>query len=87
MTNTGQRAGKEAVLLYVSDLVRSVSPPVRQLKGFRKISLKPGETKTVTFTLDKKAFEFVNADNQWVVEPGAFKVSVGNLSAPVEITE
>ena len=87
VTNTGQRPGKEAVLIYVSDLVRSVSPPVRQLKGFRKIRLKPGETKTVTFTLSKKAFEFVNADNQWVVEPGIFKVSVGNLSAPVKITE
>ncbi len=87
VTNTGKRAGKEAVLLFVSDLVRSVSPPTRQLKGFQKIELQPGESKTVRFTLDKKSLAFVNRENKWVVEPGTFKVTVGGLSRTFEVIE
>jgi beta-glucosidase len=87
VTNSGKRAGKEAVLLFVSDLVRSVSPPTRQLKGFQKIELQPGESKTVRFTLDKKSLAFVNRENKWVVEPGTFKVTVGGLSRTFEVIE
>jgi beta-glucosidase len=79
--NTGQRAGKEVVQLYVSDLYRTVSPPVKELKGFEKIALAPGETKTVSFTLTAKDLEFVGLDNKWQSEPGDFLVRVGGLEA------
>ncbi len=87
VTNTGKRPGKEAVLLYLSDLVRSVSPPVKRLKGFEKIALQPGETKTVTFSVTPQALSFVNAQNKRVIEPGTFKVQIGPLSQTFELTE
>lgn len=77
--NTGHREGMEVVQLYVSDLYRSVSPPVKELKGFEKVSLKPGESKTVKFQLTSKDLAFVGLDNKWVTEPGAFKIRVANL--------
>ncbi len=84
--NTGNREGKEVVDLYLSDLVASITPDVKRLKGFQKIDLKPGESKIVTFKLDKKAFAFINADNKSVVEPGDFKVSIANLQNPFTVT-
>ncbi|HEY0177150.1 MAG TPA: glycoside hydrolase family 3 C-terminal domain-containing protein, partial [Pedobacter sp.] len=81
VSNTGQREGKEAVLLFSSDLVASLSPDVKRLRGFEKIGLKAGETKTVVFKLRPKDLAFVNADNQLVTEPGEFSVSVGGLKA------
>src|SRR5207302_10179158 len=77
--NSGTRAGKEVVQLYVSDLYRSISPPNRELKGFQKIELQPGQTKTVSFKLTPADLSFVGLDNKWITEPGAFKVSVANL--------
>ena len=77
--NTGGRKGREVVQLYLSDLVRSVTPPVRQLKRFRKIELKPGETKTVTFYLNTKDMEFIGIDNRPTVEAGEFRITVGGL--------
>ncbi len=85
VTNSGKRPGKEAVLLYVSDLVRSVTPPVRRLKGFRKISLQPGESRTVEFTLSPQDLAFVNKNNRWTVEAGTFTVHVGPLSKTFEL--
>jgi beta-glucosidase len=79
--NTGSRAGKEVVQLYVSDLYRSVSPPVKELKGFEKIALSPGETKTAAFTITAKDLEFVGIDNKWTVEPGDFIVRIAGLEA------
>ncbi len=78
--NTGDRAGKEVVQLYVSDLYRSISPPNRELKGFRKIELKPGETQTVAFTLKPMDLAFVNMNNRWVTETGKFRVSIAKLT-------
>ncbi len=77
--NTGKRMGKEVVELYLSDLYRTVSPPVKQLKRFQGVTLQPGESKTVEFTLNQDDFAFHDRDNQFTVEPGEFKVSIGDL--------
>jgi beta-glucosidase len=78
--NTGNRAGKEAVLVYVSDLVASISPPGKRLRRFAKISLDPGQSKTLTFKLRREDLSFINAENKPVVEPGDFEVKIGNLT-------
>lgn len=78
--NTGKVAGKEAVLLYLSDKVASITPEVKALKRFKKISLAPGETKTVSFTLNQKDLQFVGDDLKWVAENGTFKIQIGNLT-------
>ena len=80
--NTGSRAGKEAVLLYSSDLVASIVPDNKRLRDFTKISLEPGETKTVTFQLPAKSLAFVGADGKWILEEGDFLLKIGNLSVP-----
>ncbi|HNS74581.1 MAG TPA: glycoside hydrolase family 3 C-terminal domain-containing protein, partial [bacterium] len=80
VTNTGQVAGQETVQLYLSDLVASIAPPNKRLKGFRKIELAPGESKTVSFTLGSKETSFIGLDGKPVVEPGEFRVTVGGLS-------
>ncbi len=80
VTNTGKIAGKEVVQLYTSDLVASITPDMKRLRRFEKIMLQPGETKTVTFTIDASDLAFVNAKNQWVTEPGEFKVNISNTS-------
>jgi beta-glucosidase len=78
--NTGNRAGKEAVLVYVSDLVASLSPPGRRLRRFAKVSLEPGQSKTLTFKLRREDLSFIGADNKPTLEPGDFEVKVGGLS-------
>jgi beta-glucosidase len=80
VTNTGKLAGKESVLLYLSDLYASITPEVKALKRFEKINLAPNETKTVHFTLNQKDLQFVNNDLKWVSEKGIFKITIGNLS-------
>ena len=87
VTNTGSRAGKEAVLLYSSDLVASVVPDNRRLRDFTKIALEPGECKTVTFRLPAHALAFVGADGKWILEEGDFVLKVGNQSVPVTCTQ
>ncbi len=79
VTNTGTRAGKEAVLLYSSDLVASLIPDVKRLRGFEKIALQPGETKTVRFSLPASELAFVGADGRWRLEEGDFRLSCGGL--------
>ncbi|MCX7604314.1 MAG: glycoside hydrolase family 3 C-terminal domain-containing protein [Bryobacteraceae bacterium] len=79
--NSGSRAGKEVVQLYVSDLYRQVSPPNRELKGFQKIELAPGEEKTVEFQLAAKDLAFVGLNNRWTLEPGDYRVQIANLTA------
>ena len=81
--NTGNKAGKEAVLLYSSDLVASIVPDNRRLRDFTKIDLQPGETKTVTFSLPAKNLAFVGADCKWTLEEGDFILKVGNQTVPV----
>jgi beta-glucosidase len=75
--NTGHVAGAEVVQLYIRDLVASVVRPVKELEGFTKISLKPGESETVRFTLGPRELGFYDQGMQWVVEPGVFKVWIG----------
>jgi len=82
--NTGRRAGKEVVQLYVRDVECRVSRPPAELKGFKKIGLEPGETKTVKFTLDKEALSFYDPEaKRWVAEPGAFEVLIGSSSRDI----
>ena len=80
VTNSGKRAGREAVLVYVSDLVASISPPRRRLRRFAKISLEPGQSRTLTFKLRRDDLSFIGADNKAVAEAGEFDVKVGGLS-------
>jgi beta-glucosidase len=87
VTNTGSREGAEVVQLYVRDLVGSLTRPVKELKGFQKIMLKPGESKTVTFTLTEKDLSFYRADLTFGAEPGKFQVFVGGNSRDVLQTE
>ena len=78
--NTGSRIGQEVVQLYIRDLVSSVTRPVKELKGFEKITLKPGETKTVTLPIHPEHLAFTNIDKVYGVEPGDFKIMVGASS-------
>ncbi|WP_113664027.1 glycoside hydrolase family 3 N-terminal domain-containing protein [Pedobacter nanyangensis] len=80
VSNTGNREGKEVVELYLSDLYATLTPDSKRLRGFEKISLKPGEKKTVTFKLDQKDFSFTHLNNRSVIEPGEFKIKIGPLS-------
>lgn len=84
VTNTGTREGTEIVQLYTRDLVGTITRPVKELKGFRKISLQPGETKTVTFILNSEDLRFYNADLLYVAELGDFQVFVGPNSRDVK---
>ena len=77
VTNTGSRKGKTAVELYCKDLIASVAPDSKKLIRFQKIELESKETKTVQFTISKDDLGFVNAKNEWVVEPGTFRFFVG----------
>ena len=87
VTNTGSRAGKEAVLLYSSDLVASLIPDVKRLRGFEKIELQPGESKVVTFELPAKELAFVGVDGKWRLEKGDFRLACGGLGVMVNCTE
>jgi beta-glucosidase len=81
VTNTGKRAGEEVVQLYVRDLVGSVTRPVKELKGFRKVLLKPGEARTITFPLSDRDLAFHRADMSYGAEPGDFRLWIGPSSA------
>lgn len=78
--NTGRRAGDEVVQLYIRDVAASVTRPVKELKGFERITLKPGEKRRVQFTLTPEHLGFYNREMRFMVEPGAFKVTVGTSS-------
>ena len=85
--NTGAKAGKEAVLLYSSDLVASIVPDNKRLRDFTKIELQPGEVKTVTFQLPTKNLAFVGADGKWTLEEGDFILKVGNQTVGTACTQ
>lgn len=84
VTNTGNIKGKEVVQLYSSDLYASLIPDTKRLRRFEKINLKPGETKTVTFSIKTKDLSFINIDNKRVVEPGDFELQVGASSNDIK---
>jgi beta-glucosidase len=85
VTNSGRRAGKEVVHLYVSDLVASLSPPGKRLKRFAKVYLEPGQSRTLTFKLHRDDLSFIGADNKPVVEPGEFEVTIAGLKDRFEL--
>jgi beta-glucosidase len=85
--NTGRREGDEVVQLYIRDVAASRVRPVKELKGFRRVTLQPGERRTLTFKLTSAELGFYNTDMRYVVEPGAFKVMAGRSSADPEMLE
>lgn len=88
VTNTGSVAGKEIVQLYIQDVESSVVRPIKELKGFEKVSLEPNETKTVTFTLDKRSFAYYNVDiKDWHVETGKFNILIGKSSRDIVLSK
>jgi beta-glucosidase len=87
LTNTGKVAGDQVVQVYVKDLVGSVSRPDMQLKAFKRVTLKPGETQNVKLTLDSEAFEMIDINYKRVIEPGDFKIFVGTSSRPEDLKE
>ena len=88
VTNTGSMAGKEVVQLYVSDKESTVIRPVKELRDFAKVELKPGETKKVTFTLDKRAFAYYSVKiHDWHVETGEFDILIGKSSRDIQLTK
>lgn len=83
--NTGKKAGAEVAQLYISDLKSSVLRPTKELKGFEKVFLNPGESKEVSFTIDKAALSyFDDKKHEWVAEPGEFEASIGNASDAIK---
>ncbi len=86
VTNTGQRTGTEIVQVYIHDWVSSVTRPMKELKGFERVTLSPGETKTVRFTLSFDNLAFHNRDMQRVVEPGMFELMVGASSRDEDLS-
>ncbi|MFH0838866.1 MAG: glycoside hydrolase family 3 C-terminal domain-containing protein [Candidatus Omnitrophota bacterium] len=86
ITNTGTRKGAEVVQLYISDKEASVERPPKELKGFARVVLKPGETKTVNFRLDKRSMAFYDLKKKdWVAEPGEFEVLIGSSSKDIHL--
>jgi beta-glucosidase len=84
ITNSGDKAGAEVIQLYVSDSASSLVRPIKELKGFEKVFLKAGETKTVTFQLDDRSFAFYDPDRRkWVAEPGEFEILTGSSSKDI----
>ena len=87
VTNTGVVGGEEVVQLYISDIVSSVTRPVKQLKGFERIFIKPGETRTFNFKLPIEELALYNIDMQRIVEPGIFKVMIGRSSSNIQLED
>jgi beta-glucosidase len=83
--NTGKRAGTEVVQMYIRDCISSVTRPVKELKGFHKISLRPGETRTVALDITPESLAFYDIHMKYVVEPGEFEIMVGNSSRDTDL--
>jgi beta-glucosidase len=88
LTNTGKMEGSEGIQLYIEDTESSVSRPLKELKGFTKVSLKPGETRQICMLLNKKAFSFWDPETKdWFAEKGKFKIHIGSSSADIKFTK
>jgi len=85
VTNTGQREGTEVVQMYIRDVVSSVTRPIKELKGFKKVSLRPGETQTVKMGITPELLSFYDINMKYVVEPGEFIIMVGNSSRDADL--
>jgi beta-glucosidase len=86
LKNTGKVKGREVVQLYIRDLIASTTRPVKELKGFQLVDLEPGESKSVTFTIDESMLEFYNANRKWETEAGEFEVMTGGNSRDLKKT-
>ncbi|MFQ7022818.1 MAG: fibronectin type III-like domain-contianing protein, partial [Blautia faecis] len=88
VTNTGSIAGKEIVQLYVKDMTASTTRPEKELKGFEKVQLAPGETKTVTMELDKRSFAWYNTElHDWYAASGKYEILIGASSRDIRLSE
>jgi beta-glucosidase len=87
VTNTGKREGTETVQMYIRDVVSSATRPVKELKGFQKVSLRPGETKTVSFEITPDLLAFYDVNMKYAVEPGEFFIMIGNSSRDQDLTK
>ena len=86
--NTGKYKGDEVVQFYLQDMEASVKVPIRQLKRFKRITLKPGEKKTVTFSLPASELSFYDIEtNDFIVEPGGFEIQIGSSSQDIRLSE
>jgi beta-glucosidase len=85
VTNTGKRAGAEVVQLYIRDLVSSVTRPIKELKGFKKVFLNPGESTTVMLDITPAELSFFDVNMNYVVEPGDFEIMIGNSSRDADL--
>jgi beta-glucosidase len=85
LANSGAREGEEVVQLYLRDIVASVVRPLKELKGFQKVKLKPGERRRIQFTIDRETLSFFNRQLQWGAEPGEFKLMVGSASDDIRL--
>jgi beta-glucosidase len=85
--NTGKIAGVETVQLYLHELFAPISTPVRQLRGFERVPLEPGQKKTVTFKLEPEDLQLLDEDMHWVVVPGTFEVMIGKSSADIALRD
>ena len=84
VTNTGTRSGEEVAQLYIRDAVSLATRPVKELRGFRRVTLQPGETRTITFEIGPEQLAYRGLDMKRVVEPGRFEVMVGGNSVDVQ---
>jgi beta-glucosidase len=87
ITNTGKYEGEEIVQMYLRDKVGSVVRPIKELKDFQKINLKPGEVKTIKFIINKEKLSFYNQDLKWVAEPGEFELMIGASSNDIRLND
>jgi beta-glucosidase len=87
ITNTGKYDGEEIVQLYLRDLVGSIARPVEELKDFKKIAIKAGQSKTIVFTIDKEKLSFFNQELKWVAEPGEFDLIIGASSGDIRLKD
>jgi beta-glucosidase len=78
--NTGTRSGAEIVQLYIRDDFSSITRPVKELKGFKRVNLEAGQSQTITFTIEPELLAFYDADMKWIVESGDFTIMVGGSS-------
>ncbi len=86
VTNTGARAGDEVVQLYVRDVLSSMTRPVKELKGFQRLTLQPGEKKTVSFALSASQLAFLDCNMAWIVEPGTIEIMIGSSSEAIRLS-
>jgi beta-glucosidase len=80
-------AGTETIQLYIRDRVASLSRPMKQLKDFQQVNLKPNETKTISFTVDREKLSFYNEQLKWVAEPGDFDIMIGASARDIRFTK